>query len=72
LAKRITIMLDDDIDRKIRLMQSKIIKKENKSISFSSVINLLLEENISKKNNQSELGLKRNFLKLYINRIWKN
>jgi hypothetical protein len=49
LAKRITIMLDDDIDRKIRLMQSKIIKKENKSISFSSVINLLLEENISKK-----------------------
>jgi hypothetical protein len=49
LAKRITIMLDDDIDRKIRLMQSKIIKKENKSISFSSVINLLLEKNISKK-----------------------
>jgi hypothetical protein len=49
LAKRITIMLDDDIDRKIRLMQSKIIKKENKSISFSSVINFLLEENISKK-----------------------
>jgi hypothetical protein len=49
LAKRISIMLDDDIDRKIRLMQSKIIKKENKSISFSSVINLLLEENLSKK-----------------------
>ena len=49
MAKRITIMLDDYIDRKIRLMQSKIIKKENKSISFSSVINLLLEENISKK-----------------------
>ena len=42
-------MLDDDIDRKIRLMQSKIIKKENKSVSFSSVINLLLEENLSKK-----------------------
>jgi hypothetical protein len=49
LAKRISIMLDDDIDRKIRLMQSKIIKKENKSVSFSSVINLLLEENLSKK-----------------------
>ena len=49
MTKRITIMLDDDIDRKIRLMQSKIIKKENKSISFSSMINLLLEENISKK-----------------------
>ena len=49
MTKRITIMLDDDIDRKIRLMQSKIIKKENKSISFSSVINLLLEENILKK-----------------------
>jgi hypothetical protein len=49
LAKRITIMLDDDTDRKIRSMQSKIIRKENKSTSFSRVINLLLKENISKK-----------------------
>jgi hypothetical protein len=49
MAKRITIMLDDDINKKIRLMQSKIIKKENKSASFSSVINFLLKENISKK-----------------------
>ena len=49
MAKRITIMLDDEIDKKIRLMQSKIIKKENKSVSFSSVINLRLKENISKK-----------------------
>ena len=49
VAKRITIMLDDDLNKKIRLMQSKKIQKENKSASFSSVINSLLEEGISKK-----------------------
>lgn len=49
MAKRITIMFDDDKNEKIWLMQSKIIKKENKPASFSSVINFFLKENISKK-----------------------
>lgn len=49
MAKRITIMLDDDLNKKIRLLQSKIIQKENKSTSFSRVINYLLEERLSKK-----------------------
>ena len=38
-AKRITIMLDEDLDRKIRLKQAKLIQKTNGSISFSRVIN---------------------------------
>ncbi len=49
MAKRITIMLDDDLDKKIRLAQSKIILEENKSVSFSHVINSLLENQLAKK-----------------------
>ena len=49
MAKRITIMLDDDLDKKIRLAQSKIILTEYKSVSFSQVINSLLEKQLAKK-----------------------
>ncbi|MBA4454052.1 MAG: hypothetical protein ACO2Y5_01450 [Nitrosopumilaceae archaeon] len=49
MAKRITIMIDDDLDKKIRLTQSKMILSENKSVSFSSVINSLLEKQLAKK-----------------------
>ncbi len=49
MAKRITIMIDDELDKKIRLVQSKIILKENKSVSFSSVINSLLAKQLANK-----------------------
>ena len=39
VAKRITIMIDDDIDKKLRLLQAKLISKTNESVSYSSVIN---------------------------------
>ena len=39
MAKRVTIMLDDDLDRKIRIRQAEIIRKTQTSTSFSSVIN---------------------------------
>jgi len=39
MAKRITIMLDDDLDKKLRLKQADMIKKTQNSISFSKVIN---------------------------------
>jgi hypothetical protein len=42
MAKRITIMLDDDLDRKVRIKQAELIKKTQKSVSFSSVINDVL------------------------------
>lgn len=38
-AKRITVMLDFDLDKKLRLMQSKIIAKESSTCSFSKVLN---------------------------------
>ena len=39
MAKRVTIMIDDDIDKKLRLLQSKLIAKNNESVSYSRVIN---------------------------------
>ena len=46
MAKRITIMLEDDIDKKLRLKQSKMIQKEQRSVSFSSVLNSVLKGEI--------------------------
>ncbi len=39
MSRRITIVLDDDLVKKLRTIQSKKLAKSNKSISFSSVIN---------------------------------
>ena len=39
MAKRITIMVNDKLDKKLRLIQAKRIEKENKSISYSRVLN---------------------------------
>ena len=39
MALRITIMLDDDIAKKLRLKQAKLLKASKKSVSFSKVIN---------------------------------
>ena len=42
-------MIEDDLEKKIRMMQSKTILSENKSVSFSSVINSLLAKQLAKK-----------------------
>ena len=46
MKKRITIMIDDRLDKKIRTKQAEMIQKENKSISYSFVINLLLKKSL--------------------------
>jgi len=38
-GKRVTIVLDDSLAKKLRIIQSKKISKSNKSVSFSNVIN---------------------------------
>ncbi len=38
-AKRITIMVDDDLDKKLRLRQAKLIQQTQSSVSYSRVIN---------------------------------
>ncbi len=46
MAKRITIMIDDDIDKKVRIMQAKIIREQNKTMSFSRTLNELLAKEL--------------------------
>jgi predicted transcriptional regulator len=45
MAKRITIMLDDDLVKKLHEIQAKQIKESAESVSFSAVLN----ETIRKK-----------------------
>ncbi|MCA9812249.1 MAG: hypothetical protein KC483_05240 [Nitrosarchaeum sp.] len=44
MAKRITIMLDEELDKKIRVLQAKMIQNENRSVSFSKVINEVIKK----------------------------
>jgi len=39
MAKRITVVLDDQVVKKLRIIQSKKISKSTKHVSFSRVIN---------------------------------
>ncbi len=39
MSKRITIVMDDDVVKKLRIIQSKKISKLTKNVSFSSVVN---------------------------------
>lgn len=48
MAKRVTIMLDDDLIKKLRVIQVKKILKENRSISFSKIINKVLAKQLRK------------------------
>ncbi|HUT05074.1 MAG TPA: hypothetical protein VMW74_00055 [Nitrosopumilaceae archaeon] len=48
MAKRVTIMLDEDLDRKLRLVQAKAIQSTNSSVSFSSTLNEVLRNGLKK------------------------
>jgi predicted transcriptional regulator len=39
MSKRISITLEDEVVKKLRIIQAKKLTKSKKSISFSSVIN---------------------------------
>lgn len=39
MGKRITIVLDDDLQKKLREKQAKRIKETSSSVSFSNVLN---------------------------------
>ena len=42
MAKRVTIMISEELDKRVRIKQSKLLQKTNSSISYSSVINDVL------------------------------
>ena len=45
-TKRITIIIDDDLDRKLRALQAKQIMKSTKSVSFSNIMNQVLRKSL--------------------------
>jgi len=46
MGKRITLVLDDDLVKKLREKQAKLIKESAKSVSFSSVVNQTIRKSI--------------------------
>ena len=49
MAKRITLLLDDDNNKKLHAMQANRIKETSKSVSFSCVFNDTLRKYFDKK-----------------------
>jgi len=39
MSRRVTIMLEDDLVKKLRVKQSKLLQETNDTVSFSYVIN---------------------------------
>ncbi|QUC65540.1 hypothetical protein NsoK4_04700 [Nitrosopumilus sp. K4] len=46
MAKRITIVLDDEIVKKLRKIQAKKIQDSSKAVSFSSIIAEYLKKSV--------------------------
>ena len=46
MSKRITIMIDDDLDKKLRLRQAKTIQHEQTSYSYSKALNDTLRKSL--------------------------
>ena len=46
MALRVTIMLNDDIAKKLRALQAKKLRESTASVSFSKIINDVLEKGL--------------------------
>ena len=44
MSKRVTFMIDDYIDKKLRIHQAKIIQQEQSACSYSRVVNETLRK----------------------------
>lgn len=44
MGKRVTVLIDDDLDKKIRAKQAKTILEEQRSYSYSKIINETLRK----------------------------
>ena len=48
MGTRVTIVLDDSNAEKLRNLQAKMIRTSSKTVSFSHVLNIILEEGLKK------------------------
>ncbi|HUT06775.1 MAG TPA: hypothetical protein VMW74_08845 [Nitrosopumilaceae archaeon] len=46
MGKRICIVIDDDMDKKLRLIQAKAIQNTSSSVSYSRIINETLRNKL--------------------------
>jgi hypothetical protein len=46
--KRITVNLDEEIIEKLRKHQAELILKENRNVSISEIVNIVLEKGFKK------------------------
>ncbi len=46
MSKRVTIMIDEDLDKKLRLRQAKMIQQNQSSYSYSKVLNDVLRKSL--------------------------
>lgn len=46
MSKRITIMIDDDLDKKLRHRQAKMIQQKQTSFSYSKTLNEALRKTL--------------------------
>lgn len=46
MIRRHTIVIDEDVEKKLRYLQADLIKKTGKSVSFSAVINDTLKKSL--------------------------
>ena len=48
VARRITVMLDEDLEKKLRKLQAQLIKDSVSSVSFSAALNIAIEKGLEK------------------------
>ncbi len=48
MSTRVTIVLDDDLAKKLHDIQSKLIRESSQSVSFSRVLNEVVRKNLKK------------------------
>ena len=48
MGERITVVIDDNNHKKLRKIQSKLITESPKSVSFSRVLNLVIDQGLKK------------------------
>ena len=51
MGRRVTIMIDEENFKKLHILQSKLLKQTNASVSFSKVLNETIAMGLKKMNN---------------------
>ena len=49
MSKRVTILLDDDLAKKLRVAQAKLIQKTKTAVSFSKIMNETVRDGLDGK-----------------------